>query len=120
MANLALVPVNLPGGLAALNVTTNLVSLSANTGVTFANDGRSFLLLVNGATAATATVKIGATVEGQAVASPTAYTIAASTTYVIGPFNADFAPGGFGGTVEVDFGTPTTLQGVLLHDIGTR
>src|SRR5487761_640961 len=117
MANLALVPVNLPGGLAALNVTTNLVSLSANTGVTFANDGRAFLLLVNGATA---TVKIGATVEGQAVASPTAYTIAASTTYVIGPFNADFAPGGFGGTVEVDFGTPTTLQGVLLHDIGTR
>ena len=119
MSNLALVPQPLPGGLAVLNVTSSLVSLSANTGVTFTNDGRSFLLLVNGATPATATVKIAATVEGQAVASPSAYAIAANATFVIGPFNSDFSAG-FGGTVEVDLGTPTTLQGVLLRDIGTH
>jgi hypothetical protein len=120
MTNLALAPVNLPGGLAILNVTTNLLSLSSYTGVTFPNDGRSFLLLVNGATAATATVKIGATVEGQAVASPAAFTIPANTTVALGQWNADFAAAGFGGTVEVDFGTPATLQCVLLHDVGTR
>lgn len=120
MANLALVPQPLPGGLTGLNLTTNLVSLTSFTGVTFSNDGRMFLVMVNGATASNATVKIGTTVEGQAVASPTAYAVPVSATSVIGPFNADFAAAGFGGIVEIDFSSVVGLSVILIRDIGTR
>lgn len=115
----ALTPTALPGGGSVLNATTTAVSVSAVTGVTFANDGQSFLLLINGATAATATVTIAATVEGQGVTSIGPLTVPASATSVIGPFNADFSAG-FGGTATVNFGTPTTLTVLLCHYTGTH
>lgn len=118
MANLAITSTVLPGA-AILNATTSAVSVSGNTGVTFTNDGQSFLLLINGATPATATVKITSTVEGQAVTSIGPLTVPASATSVLGPFNADFSAG-FGATLEVDFGTPTTLTVLLCKYLGTR
>ena len=72
MSNLALTPVSLPGGLTITNVTAAASSPGANTGVTFTNDGQSFLIFINGTTASTATMKIASTVEGQAVTNATA------------------------------------------------
>jgi hypothetical protein len=113
MSLLALTPVSLAGGLSALNITSALASVGSNTGVTFANDGSVFLLVVNGATPSTATVKIATTIEGQPVTSPSAYTIAANTTYTIGRFDPAFSAG-LGNTLEIDFATPTTVSVVLL------
>jgi hypothetical protein len=118
MANLALTPNLLPGGLSIYNVTSNASSPGANTGVTFTNDGQSFLIFVNGTTASTATMKIASTVEGQGVANATA-TIPVSATSVLGPFNADFSAG-FGGTVEVDLSSTTGLTVLLAKYLGTH
>lgn len=118
MANLALTPTTLPGGLSILNVTSTASSPGANTGVTFTNDGQSFLILMTGTTAITATMKIASTVESQGVTSATA-TVPVSATSVLGPFNSDFSAG-FGGTVEVDFSAVTGLTVLLAKYLGTH
>lgn len=119
MANLPLTPVSLPGGSAIYNVTSNAVAVGTNTGVTFTNDGQSFLIFVNGTTTSNATIKIASTVEAQGVTSIGPTAIPVSATSCLGPFNADFSAG-FGGTVEVDVSTPTTLSVLLARYIGTH
>jgi len=114
MSLLALTPNQLPGGGAVLNVTTGDTAVGSNTGCTFSNDGQVFLVVINGVTAGTATVKIASTIEGQGVTSISGLTIAASDTTIIGPFDEAFS-NGFGGTAEVDFGTPTTMAVMLCH-----
>lgn len=119
MATLALTGTALPGAASVLNATSAAVSVGSNTGVTFPNDGQSFLLLINGATGATATVTIAATVEGQSVTSIGPLTVPATATSMLGPFNSDVS-NGFGGTCTVNFGTPTTLTVLLCRYLGTR
>jgi hypothetical protein len=119
MANLALTPTSLTGGASILNVTSAAVSPGANTGVTFANDGQSFLIFINGSTASNATLKIASTVEGQGVTSIGPTAIPTTATSTLGPFNADFSAG-FGGTVEVDLSSTTGLTVLLCKPIGTH
>ena len=67
---------------------TTLVGLDgvgAGNGITFANDGRMFIEVENGATQTIATVVTQATVDGQAVADPT-YTVPLNDDYLFGPF----------------------------------
>jgi hypothetical protein len=118
MANVALTPVSLTGAASILNVTSAAVA-PGTPGVTFTNDGTTFLIFINGATASNATVKIASTVEGQAVASITPLAIPTNATSTLGPFNADFS-GGFGGTVEVDVSSTTGLTVLLAKPIGTH
>jgi hypothetical protein len=119
MANLALTPTSLTGAASILNVTSAASAPGANTGITFTNDGTTFLVFINGSTASNATIKIAATVEGQAVTSIGPTAIPTTATSILGPFNADFS-GGFGGTVEVDLSSTTGLSVLLCKPIGTH
>ena len=67
---------------------TTLVGLDgvgAGNGITFANDGRMFIEVENGATQTIATVVTQVLVDGQAVADPT-YTVPLNDDYLFGPF----------------------------------
>jgi hypothetical protein len=90
-------------------------TLGSNTGVTFTNSGKEFLAVTVAAGGSTCTIKIGTTVEGQAVTSLTP-TITASKTSLIGPFPSDVNAAG--GIVEVDFGTPANVTVSLLQFAG--
>lgn len=120
MARLSLTPTQLPktGASAPLNLTALIAAgtLGANTGVTFSNSGREFLVIAVASGGSTCTVNIGATIEGQAVTAITP-TLTASVTEIIGPFPADEdQPGGV--TVNVDFGTPANVTVALLQTVG--
>lgn len=96
-----------------LNLTTLLAAgtLGSNTGVSFQNTGREVLWIQSGASATTANVQIGTTVEGQPVTAITE-TLIASDIQAIGPFPVDFNQAG--GLVYVDFATPADVTGVAL------
>jgi len=67
---------------------TTLVGLDgvgAGNGITFANDGRMFIEVENGATQTIATVVTQLTVDGQAVADPT-FTVPLNEDHLFGPF----------------------------------
>lgn len=74
---------------------------AAADGNAFANDGQTFLHVVNGATDVEVTMRIPTTVDGQAVTNPTV-TVPATEGRMIGPF----PPGIYNqpdGTVHVDY-----------------
>jgi hypothetical protein len=121
MARLSLTPSPLPktGASAPLNLTALIAAgtLGSNTGVTFANSGREFLVITVAAGGSTCTVDIGTTIEGQAVTAITP-TLTASVTEVIGPFPAD--ENQQGAVMNVDFGTPANVTVALLQFAGVN
>lgn len=101
------------GSSAPVNLTSLLAAgtLGSDTGVSFQNTGREVLYVQSGASATTANVQIGTTIEGQAVTA-ISLTLVASDIVMIGPFPADEnQPGGL---IYVDFTTPADVTGVAL------
>jgi hypothetical protein len=92
---------NLTSGAAAT------VTSGAGNGVTVPNTGSSFLAVIVGSTACTATVVVGSTVLGQAVTSFTVV-LTTSATNILGPFHSALnAPGTQ--VVSVDFSSATNV-----------
>jgi len=88
-------------------------SLGSNTGVTFTNSGKEWVEVVTTGTTTTVTEKIGKTVQGQAVTSPT--TVVAATTPApvkFGPYASDYNQPGTT-TVELDFSSSTGVSVAL-------
>lgn len=115
MARLSMTPTAQPktGSGAPVNLSSLLTGgpLGSNTGVSFSNSGREVLYVQSGATATTASVQIGTTIEGQAV-SAISLTLHANGIDVIGPFPPDENQAG--GLIYVDFATPADVTGVAL------
>ncbi|MCX4750899.1 hypothetical protein OG455_41195 [Kitasatospora sp. NBC_01287] len=118
MSLLSLSPTQLPrtGASAPLNLTTLMAAgtLGSNTGVTWANTGREFLVIAVASGGSTCSIPIGTTIEGQAVA-PLTPTLTASATNVIGPFPSDET---LGGVMTVNFGTAANVTVALVQYIG--
>jgi hypothetical protein len=70
---------------AANTALVGLDGVGVGNGITFANDGRMFIEVENGATQTIATVVTQCTVDGQAVADPT-YTVPLNEDHIFGPF----------------------------------
>lgn len=90
-------------------------SLGSNTGVTFSNDGKSWLEVVTTGTTTTVTEKIGKKLQNQTVNSPTT-NVAATTPAPVkfGPYPSDFNLPGTN-TVELDFSSSTGVSVALFH-----
>lgn len=118
MSVLTLTPTQLPrtGALAPVNLTTLLAAgvVTGDTGVTWQNTGREFLLVAVASGGSTCTIPIGTTVEGQAVSSLTP-TLVASATNVLGPFPTDEE---LAGMITVNFGTAANVTVALLQYVG--
>lgn len=119
MARLALTPTAQPktGSAAPVNLTSLLAAgtLGSNTGVSFTNTGREVLYVQSGATATTANVAVGTTIEGQTVpAIP--LTLHASAVDMIGPFPTDENQPS--GQIYVDFAAAANVTGVALVQNG--
>lgn len=119
MARLALTPTALTK-LTPLQITDLIAAgtLGSNTGVSFSNSGREFLVVTVATGGSTCTINIGTTIEGSAVASLTP-TVTALKTSILGPFPADInQTGGNAGQVFIDFGTPANVTVALLQFAG--
>jgi hypothetical protein len=114
MSLLTLTPTQLPrtGATAPLNLTSLMAAgvIGANTGVTWANTGREFLVVNVATGGTTAVVQIGTTIEGQAV-TPITLTLTASAINMIGPFPMDET---LAGQMTVTFGTPANVSGIAM------
>lgn len=111
MTLLALTPQQ-PG---ATGLVPTYTSLGSNTGITFSNSGKEWVEVVTTGTTTTVTEKIGRTVQGQAVTSPT--TVVAATTPApvkFGPYPSDYNQPG-GNTVELDFSANTGVSVALFR-----
>lgn len=115
MARLSMTATQQPktGSTAPVNLSSLLTAgtLGSNTGVSFSNTGREVLYVQSGATATTANVQIGTTIEGQAVTA-LSLTLHASSIDVIGPFPTDENQAG--GLIYVDFAAAADVTGVAL------
>lgn len=105
------------GGGTPFNLTAALAAspLGSNTGITFPNTGRETVYVQTNATSGgtTVTSDIGTTVQGQAVPG-IQVTQAPSLIQRYGPYPSQYdAPGG-ANTVEIDFGTPANVSGVVV------
>lgn len=114
MSLLTLTPTQLPrtGAAAPLNLTSLMAAgvIGSNAGVTWSNTGREFLVVNVATGGSTASVVIGTTIEGQAVA-PITLTLTASAINIIGPFPSDET---LNGQMTVNFGTPANVSGIAL------
>ena len=70
---------------AADTTLVGLDGVGVGNGITFANDGRMFIEVENGATQTIATVVTQSTVDGLAVADPT-YTVPLNQDHLFGPW----------------------------------
>jgi hypothetical protein len=111
MARTTLTPVSLTKA-TPLQVTANLTSISAFTGVQWVNSGREFLVIVLGATAASVTENIGITIQGQPVTAP-APALTVSATQILGPFPTQFNQTDGTNNIYLDF-TSTVACSVML------
>lgn len=115
LTNLAAQVPTAAGGAGGLVPT--YTSLGSNTGLTFTNSGsgREWIEVVTTGTGTTVTQKIGKTIQGQTVTSPT--TVVAATTPApvkFGPFPSDYnLPGTT--TVELDFSSSTGVSVALFR-----
>jgi hypothetical protein len=101
----------------ALNVTALLTSLGANTGVSFQNTGREFLVVSMGSSASVVTENIGTTIQGQAVAPVTSSpTVSAIST--LGPWPSQFNQQDGTQDVFIDFSVSTGISVALLQTVG--
>lgn len=118
MSLLTLTPSQLPmtGAAAPLNLTTLAAAgtLGSNTGVTWSNTGREFLVVNVASGGSTCSIAIGTTIEGQPVA-PLTPTLVSSAWNVIGPFPTDEEVGGM---IQVTFGTPANVTVALVQFVG--
>lgn len=116
MARLALTATPLTKAV-ALNITDLLGSMGANTGVSFVNTGREFLLVSMGSTSATVTENIGTTIQGQAVA-PVTSTPTTTKMHILGPWPSQFNQPDGTYSVLVDFSATTGITVALLQMVG--
>ncbi len=114
MSRLALTPTVLAKNLPT-NITDLLTGLSANTGVSFSNSGREFLVVNVLTGGSTCSVNIGTTVEGSQppVLTP-ALTALKLEIFPPFPFDEDQPAG----VMWVDFGTPANVTVALLQFTG--
>jgi hypothetical protein len=118
MALLTLSPSPLPKAQASLNVTALLTALGANTGVSFYNTGREFLVVSMGTTASSADTDIELTIQGAPVGSLSVGSLAVSAMSVIGPFSSQFDTTTGSQLVEVDFSSQAGVSVALLQYVG--
>lgn len=116
MARLALTPTPLTKA-TALNITAGLVSLGANTGVSFVNTGNVFLIVSLGATATTITENIGLTIQGQSVTAPTSAP-ATNGISILGPWPSQYNTTDGTNTVTLDFSSQTAVTVLLCQMVG--
>jgi hypothetical protein len=106
-----------PGGGAPENITTALSGspLSPNTGILFQNTGRETVIVQTNSTAGgtTVTSDIGTTIQGQAVPGVTV-TEPLSTIEEFGPFPSQYNKTDGTNDIEIDFGTPANVTGVIV------
>lgn len=116
MARLALTPTALTKA-TALNITDGLVSLGANTGVSFVNTGNVFLIVSLGATATTITENIGLTVQGQSVTAPTSAP-PTNKISILGPWPSQFNQTDGSNNLFLDFSSQTAVTVMLCQMVG--
>lgn len=115
VALLTLTPVSLDiGGAAPVDLTADLAAspLGSDTGVVFPNDLRSFLI-VQATAATTVTSDIGLTVQTEQVPGVSG-NIAAAGIYMYGPYPSQYDRTDGSTDIEVDFGTPASVSGVIV------
>ncbi|MEU6651282.1 hypothetical protein ABZ904_18015 [Streptomyces sp. NPDC046900] len=96
-----------PQRFTTLGLAPNYVTPDAS-GVSFPSNGKQMLHVKNASGASvTVTLKIGKTVEGQAVTAPTA-TVAAGADKFFGPFSDNYDQAD-GTTVQVDLSAVTSV-----------
>lgn len=118
VALLTLAPVHLSlGGGSPTDLTTALAGspLGSNTGVVMPNDLRT-ILVVQATAATTVTSLIGTTVQGQTVPG-VAGDIAAAGIYFYGVYPSQYDRPDGTTDIEVDFGTPGSVTGVVAISI---
>jgi hypothetical protein len=118
MALLTLNPVALPKAAGSVNVTAQLTALGANTGVSFYNSGREFLVVSTGTTASTPDTDLFLTIQGATVGSVSAGALAASAVSVMGPWSSQFDTTTGSQLVEVDFSSSAGINVALLQYVG--
>jgi hypothetical protein len=91
-------------------------ALTGFTGFQWSNTGREIVAVINGATASTYTINVGATVLGQAVAAFTGNLPTSNTApQFFGPFPSQFnQPDGLN-SIFFDVGTVTTVTVAILQ-----
>lgn len=118
MSVLTLTPNQLPKAQAALNVTSLLTALGANTGVNFYNTGKEFLVVSMGTTASNADTDIFLTIQGATVGSVSVGSLAESDLSIIGPWSSQFDTTTGSQLVEVDFSSSAGVSVALLQYVG--
>ncbi|MEV5710176.1 hypothetical protein [Actinoallomurus sp. NPDC052274] len=98
-----------------LNLTGALVSLGANTGVTFVNTGREILAVSVGATPTTPTSDIWLTIQGQSVPGVSGGPLATNAIALLGPWPSQFNRTDGSYQVQVDFSAQTNVSVALLQ-----
>lgn len=123
MSLLTLTPVSLVAGGGSPTSLTSALSaspLGSNTGVLFQNTGHEVLVVQTNATTGgtTVTSDIGTTVQGQTVpgVAPGAAQ-AVSTIAMYGPYPSQYNRQDGTNDIEVDFGTPANVSGVVVVHI---
>ena len=99
---------------AGLDITAQLITPTATT-LLFSNTGREKLIVVAGASSETATVDVGALVDGQAVTNFPSVTCTSSHYVQFGPFHSVLDQNGTN-EIQVVLSTTTSIQVVLLQD----
>lgn len=91
--------------------------LTGFTGLQWQNTGREIVAIINGATASTATINIGVTVQGQAV-TPFSVVLPTSNTtpQILGPFGSQFTQPD--GNVYLDLSSVVTVTAAILQIVG--
>lgn len=97
------------------------VALTGFTGLQFPNTGREVVEIINGATAATYTVNVGAQVGGHAVTGdgPTACPVSNTAPQRLGPFPAYYNQPGTN-LVQIDFSNVTTVTAAVTQRPGVN
>lgn len=110
-------PTNLAGSATATDLTAALAAGTLGGGVTgilFQNTGHELVFVqTNSSGNTTDTSDIGVTIQGQAVPG-IAVTEAASKIYIFGTFSSQFNKTDGTNDIEMDFGTPADIAGVVV------
>lgn len=122
MALLTLTPISLvAGGGSPTDLTAALTAspLGANTGILFQNTGHEVVFVQTNATAGgtTVTSDIGTKVQGQTVPGVSGGTQPVSDIRMYGPFPSQYDVQDGTEDVEIDFGTPANVSGVVVVKI---
>ena len=119
MSLLTLTPVVLTaGGASPTDLTAALAAspLGGNTGIVFQNTGKEVVYVQTNATAGGTTVSsdIGTTIQGQTVPAVPGGTQPLSDLRMYGPYPSQYDRQDGTSNVEIDFGTPANISGVVV------